>query len=262
MKKKFMVLVFFLMISVVTGCSKNENKSEKADISFADISAEYFASQDFTKNFEVKSSGVDYKEVKYLSGDGKEIKGWGGKIKVRAKGNVTNKQALKIAEASLVKYMDNGSSNVVMYECEVDDKSGKAIKDVSIGYADYDRSTTAQLKEDKKSVKSDSMDVSESVLKGIKNNDIKNTRYFFDCLEDGEYTYNDKKTGEKIDGEWYMATAVVVKQEDKEKLKDMLIKKGKDYLKDNDDNGSIYKGVVIKLVENDKVVEKVVVLKW
>ena len=83
MKKKFMVLVFFLMISVVTGC-----KSEKADISFADISAEYFASQDFTKNFEVKSSGVDYKEVKYLSGDVKEIKGWGGKIKVRAKGNV------------------------------------------------------------------------------------------------------------------------------------------------------------------------------
>lgn len=42
------------------------------------------ASQDFAKNFEVKSSGVDYKEVKYLSGDGKEIKGWGGKIKVRA----------------------------------------------------------------------------------------------------------------------------------------------------------------------------------
>ena len=36
---------------------------------------------------------------------------------------------------------------------------------------------------------------------------------------------------------------------------------GKDYLKDSDDNGSIYKGVVIKLVENDKVVEKVVVLK-
>ena len=241
MKKKFMVLVFFLMISIVTGCSKNENKSEKADISFADISAEYFASQDFTKNFEVK--------------------GWGGKIKVRAKGNVTNKQALKIAEASLVKYMDNGSSNVVMYECEVDDKSGKAIKDVSIGYADYDRSTTAQLKEDKKSVKSDSMDASESVLKGIKNNDIKNTRYFFDCLEDGEYTYNDKKTGEKIDGEWYMATAVVVKQENKKKLKELLIKNGKDYLKDNDDNGSIYKGVVIKLVENDKVEEKVVVLK-
>lgn len=58
-----------------------------------------------------------------------------------------------------------------------------------------------------------------------------------------------------------MATAVVVKQEDKEKLKDMLIKNGKDYLKYNDDNGSIYKGVVIKLVENDKVVEKVVVLK-
>ena len=58
-----------------------------------------------------------------------------------------------------------------------------------------------------------------------------------------------------------MATAVVVKQEDKEKLKDMLIKNGKDYLKDNDDNGSIYKGVVIKLVENDKVVEMVVVLK-
>ena len=54
-----------------------------------------------------------------------------------------------------------------------------------------------------------------------------------------------------------MATAVVVKQEDKEKLKDMLIKNGKDYLKDSDDNGSIYKGVVIKLVENDKVVEKV-----
>ena len=75
--------------------------------------------------------------------------------------------------------MDNGSSNVVMYECEVDDKSGKAIKNVSVGYADYDRSTTAQLKEDKKSVKSDSMDASESVLKGIKNNDIKNTRYFF-----------------------------------------------------------------------------------
>ena len=70
-----------------------------------------------------------------------------------------------------------------------------------------------------------------------------------------------ENTGEKIDGEWYMATAVVVKQEDKEKLKDMLIKNGKDYLKDNDDNGSIYKGVVIKLVENDKVVEKVVVLK-
>ena len=40
MKKKFMVFVFFLMISVVTGCSKNENKSEKADISFADISEE------------------------------------------------------------------------------------------------------------------------------------------------------------------------------------------------------------------------------
>lgn len=157
--------------------------------------------------------------------------------------------------------MDNGSSNVVMYECEVDDKSGKAIKDVSIGYADYDRSTTAQLKEDKKSVKSDSMELSESVLKGIKNNDIKNTRYFFDCLEDGEYTYNDKKTGENIDGEWYMATAVVVKQENKKKLKELLIKNGKDYLKDNDDNGSIYKGVVIKLVENDKVVEKVVVLK-
>ena len=58
-----------------------------------------------------------------------------------------------------------------------------------------------------------------------------------------------------------MATAVVVKQEDKEKLKELLIKNGKDYLKDNDDNGSIYKGVVIKLVENDKVVEKVVVLK-
>ena len=249
MKKKFMVLVFFLIIGIVTGCSKNENKSEKADISFADISAEYFASQDFAKNFEVKSSGVDYKEVKYLSGDGKEIKGWGGKIKVRAKGNVTNKQALKIAEASLVKYMDNGSSNVVMYECEVDDKSGKAIKNVSVGYADYDRSTTAQL------------NASVSILKGTKNNDIKNTRYFFDCLEDGEYTYNDKKTGEKIDGEWYMATAVVVKQENKKKLKDMLIKNGKDYLKDNDDNGSIYKGVVIKLVENDKVEEKVVVLK-
>ena len=66
---------------------------------------------------------------------------------------MTDKQALKIAEASLVKYMDNGSSNVVMYECEVDDESGKAIKDVSVGYADYDRSTTAQLKEDKKSVK-------------------------------------------------------------------------------------------------------------
>ena len=146
MKKKFMVLVFFLIIGIVTGCSKNENKSEKSDISYADISAEYFASQDFAKNFEVKSSGVDYKEVKYLSGNGKEIKGWGGKIKVRAKGNVTDKQALKIAEASLVKYMDNGSSNVVMYECEVDDESGKAIKDVSIGYADYDRSTTAQLK--------------------------------------------------------------------------------------------------------------------
>ena len=56
MKKKFMVLVFFLIIGIVTGCSKNENKSEKADISFADISAEYFASQDFAKNFEVKSS--------------------------------------------------------------------------------------------------------------------------------------------------------------------------------------------------------------
>ena len=33
MKKKFMVLVFFLIIGIVTGCSKNENKSEKADIS-------------------------------------------------------------------------------------------------------------------------------------------------------------------------------------------------------------------------------------
>lgn len=261
MKKKFMVLVFFLMISVVTGCSKNENKSEKADVSYADISAEYFASQDFTKNFEVRSSGVDYKEVKYLSGDGKEIKGWGGKIKVKAKDKVTEKQALKIAEASLVKYMDNGSSNVVMYECEVDDESGKAIKDVSVGYADYDRSTTAQLKEDKKSVKTDSINTSESVLKDTKHNEIKNIRYFFDCLEDGKYTYNNRKTGEKIDGEWYMATAVVVKQEDKKKLKNMLIKNGKDYLKDNDDNDSIYKGVVIKLVENDKVVEKVVVLK-
>lgn len=52
-----------------------------------------------------------------------------------------------------------------------------------------------------------------------------------------------------------------VKQENKKKLKELLIKNGKDYLKDNDDNGSIYKGVVIKLVENDKVEEKVVVLK-
>lgn len=260
MKKQIAILLLLFVVCIAAGCGRsgNDDKTKSDKKLFEDIAAGYFTSKDFVNNFEIKSSGVDYEEVKYLSGDGKEIKGYSGKIKVKAKGNVTDKQILQIAEASLVKYMDNGSSNVVMYECEADDETGKMIKNISVGYADYGRGKIAPLKKDKKSIETESKNNYGSILKSVKDADIKNTRYFFDCLEDGEFSFDlDDK---KVSGEWYLATAVVIKVKDEKSLKDMIADDGRSFLENNTDvNDDKYKGVVVKIIRDNKENGKIVV---
>lgn len=257
-KNLFSIMIIFIFI-ITTACSKKDKNSQqkKYDTFYNDVAVSYFSSDKFKNNFEVKSSGIDIREVVYKSEDNKEIKGWQGKIDVKSKNKVTEKQILEVAEASLMKYMDNGSSNVVRYECVVYDKNNKKTDNVFVGYADYKRSRIVQLSSDKEDAKC--IKIQTSLIKE-NNENINGIRYFFDCNEDIRESVKDKENKKIITGDWYLATAVVLENKDNDKLRKYLVSDEKEYLEEfTDKENDNFKGIIAKVYVNGKIKEKIAV---
>lgn len=263
MKKRLAYVVWMsaLLMCLLAGCGGNKAK-ENADSEnvYLSVRESYLTSEECKNFFLVEEDGITYEEVSYECSDGSVIKGWQGTMEAVAQRTVDESQVIKLAESALLKYMDNGSENVVEYECEVKDDNENVIADVVVRYGDYERRHIVQFLDQETTENNGYKEIEDSLASDVEY-DSDEVRYFFDCISDEDASFQDRETGDTFEGTWFAGEAVILSNTDKNELRDLLAKKGADFLTDRSDEEDEMKGVIIETVLSDGSKFKMVVFK-